>query len=565
MARLQEKAVTHVLLGVIILWSVGHTIIWLWIDTRPPRWDEAWYLTLGLKYQQALISDGMFAFFKAWLTLDQLRPSLVSVLVVPVYLLFGPGPDVALAVNCVAFVVLILAVYGLGARLAGPSVGLFAAFLVGTYPGVYGLARVFAYDFCDATLVAVALYLLLRSELFSRTRTSLFWGATLGLGVLCRGFFPIFVVGPLLVTMYALWRTGRQPGERRRYTGRNLSLALLVGVGVAAPWYAYNLPPMLARSFDAAYGAEAVGYGPGNPFTWSALLNYFINFINHHPTLLGLLLFVIAIGGLWKNWTMVVQNSAAQMAFPGQGVVFLASAVLVPYSFFSTLPSQDLKNIVPVTSAMAVLTAWGLMLVRATWLRRVLLTGGGVGMVVQFWLGTYGLAAFPKEIVFWKRPGMLKLFLLRQAPIEHNSFLFLPQQGDWRLTDILQRVSEGQARPNGQRIANRLPLLAIVPEHPALNFSTFRYYLTLRGFSVDMSHPGDPRIPDGREYRARILEADFALVKTENPGPDWLNVNNDAMIEFLRSPESGFVEIAPRFPLPDGSQAVLYAAKDGQP
>lgn len=554
------RGIHLLVLGGIILWSVGHTVIWLWIDTRPPRWDEAWYLTMSLKYQQALTSGGVLAFLKAWLTVDPQRPSLVSALAVPIYFLFGTSPDVALVVNCLAFVVLILAVYGLGRRLAGPRVGLFAAFLVGTYPGVYALARVFMLDFCNATLVAVALYLLLRTEIFAYTRASLLLGVTIGLGMLCRAFFPIFLVGPVVVTLYGMWRVTRQSGDAQVHRLRNMGLTLLVALGVTASWYAYNLVPVIKRSLSAAYGAEAFGYGPTNPFTWIALCNYLINFMTHISTMLGLLLFLIAIVVLWKQWPVVIHEEAREGTFPGYEVFLLLSSLLVAYLFFTTLPSQDTKNTAPMMPAMALVTAWGLMLVRSTWLRRLLVGGGGAGMVFQFWLGTYGLAAFPQEISIATRPDMPWVTLIRQAPMANDTTFFLPQRAEWPLTDILWRVTGGEVGPNDARTLAQPVTFAIIPDHPVLNFASFYYYTVLLGFPVNITHPGDPRIPEGRDYRRKIWEADFALIKTEQLGLQWINVNNDAMVEFLRSPDSGFVEVSPRYPLPDGSEAVLYAA-----
>src|SRR5262249_59636419 len=74
---------------------------------------------------------------------------------------------------------------------------------------------------------------------------------------------------------------------------------------------------------------------------------------------------------------------------------------------------------------------------------------------------------------------------------------------------------------------------------------------------------GNPQTAEAKNYRLHLLAVDFVVTKTGDPGPQWLNVYNEEILAFLRSPESGFVEVEPRFALPDGSQAVLYAARGG--
>jgi hypothetical protein len=103
--------------------------------------------------------------------------------------------------------------------------------------------------------------------------------------------------------------------------------------------------------------------------------------------------------------------------------------------------------------------------------------------------------------------------------------------------------------------------VAILPDHPLFNGSTFDYFARLNRLPLHIDHYGDPRVPEGQQYRVQLLGADFVITKTGDAGPAWLNVYNEEIQTFLRTPDSGFVEIEPRFPLPDGSEAVLYTAQ----
>jgi len=109
----------------------------------------------------------------------------------------------------------------------------------------------------------------------------------------------------------------------------------------------------------------------------------------------------------------------------------------------------------------------------------------------------------------------------------------------------------------------RPAVVAVLPNHPFFNASNFTYFSILKDLPVRIEQAGDPRTAEAKNYRLQLLGIDFVVTKTGDSGPQWLNVYNEEILAFLRAPESGFVEVEPRFPLPDGSQAVLYAARGG--
>lgn len=555
------------LLMAIIAFSMINAAIWLWIDTRPPRWDEAGYLNLSLKYHEALTTGGAGSFIRALIRLDRQRPTLVSALAVPGYLLFGRSTAAAMAVNVLAFVVLLLAVYRLGSRLVSPEAGVFAAFLVSSYPAVLSLSRVFVFDFWNTALVATSLYLLIRTERFSHKRASLGLGVVMGLGLLCRAFSPIFLIGPLAISLYAAWRTRTRRHERHEgeqpQAGLYWKHTLAAVLVVAGPWYVINLVPLTLRSLSATYGAEAVGFGPANPLTFRALLGYLLLFIEKQTTLVGLLLLLLALVILWRKRSSFRGRDGQTLNGARYHLWVLLSAVFLPYLFFTTLPSQDIKNITPILPAVALVSAWGLVLLSRSVLKYTLMGVSIVWFLFHFWLATYGWSALPPYIGMRIGENLPWLLFVRQGSAQADSPFFMsPQRKHWPLTEILSRVSGGTIGPNNVRILARPAVLAIIPNHPLFNGTNFTYFATLQGFPVTVVHPGDSRLPEGKEYQTQLLGVDFAVVKTGSPGSAWLNVYNKDMIAFLRSPESGFAEVAPRFPLPDGSEAIVFAANE---
>lgn len=562
--KAHERVTCLSLLCGVIAFSLVNNVIWLRIDTRPPRWDEAHYLTMSLKYHEALSQGGLAAFAKALLVVDLARPPLVPALAVPAYLLFGRSADGALVVNLLAFIMLILVVYGLGARLASPWVGLLAAFFVSTYPGIYGLSRLFYLDFFNTALVAAALYLIVRTTSFSRIGPSVALGAVIGLGLLCRAFFPVFVIAPLVVCVYSARkesRSGMWTGEDHGLSFRaNAGLVLLLSAAVAGPWYLVNLVPLARRSLSAAFGAEAVGYGPSEPLSPRAILSYLIIFIDVHTTLFGMILFLLATALLLVKRPVLLSQVFVRNAKTSHGVYFLLSSVLPPLMVFSVLPSQDPKNIAPVLPAVAVISSWGVSLLGSDRLKKALIGFAVVVSLLQFCLGTYGVPPLPEAVGLRVGSQLPDLLVYRQATANPDeAFHLLPRRENWRMSELLSRIAELPVRPNGAWITAKPAILAIIPDHALFNSNNFYYVAVLKGLSLQVEHPGDPRSPEGRNYRTQLLRVDYAVMKTGDPGPAWVNPFNMEMVEFLRSNESGFVEVPPHFPLPDGSEAILYA------
>lgn len=564
-ANRRARVWCRILLGAVIAFSLVNTILWLWIDTRPPRWDDAHYLTMSLKYHEALLSGGAMSFLGSLLTVDPMRPPLVPLLAVPAYLVLGRSADVALTVNLLALVVLILATYGLGTRLTSAWCGLLAAVFVSACPGVLALSRVFYFDLADTALVAASLYLLVLSDAFSRKGPTVLCGLAMGLGLLCRAFFPVFMIGPWGVSAYAAWSGRRQsqspqePETSRWWVGCVVSL--LVAVAVAAPWYVSNMIPLARRSLSAAYGAEAVGYGPENPLTLYAIMDYFNTVANWVG---GALLCASATVIFSRNRSRITTGTSATGLKPSYAFLTLLSSICLPFIVFATFRAQDGKNIVPIVSAVAVASAWGLSLLRRSRLKTALIGMFVAWSLFQLWIWTYtyGLPVLPQTAV--ARATILdKLvpFIFRQAPFT----LGLPRRENWKIPDILSSIVDGSGGLHGVRMMARPTIIAVVvPDHELFNQNNFSYFAALGRLPVRVEHPGDPRSPQGNDFKADLLRADFAVVKTGSPGPALLNPHSDEMAQFLRLPESGFVEIPPRFLLPDGSEAILYAAS-GRP
>jgi hypothetical protein len=118
-----------------------------------------------------------------------------------------------------------------------------------------------------------------------------------------------------------------------------------------------------------------------------------------------------------------------------------------------------------------------------------------------------------------------------------------PDPSVWPVDEIL---AETEARRGGRTVS-----LCLLANHMALNNTTFSYAARRRG--LDRVYLGgiQNEIPEW---------ADFVLVKTGDPGP-FIADSTRSILASARDPRSLFSDVfrpARRWPLPDGSEAVLY-------
>jgi hypothetical protein len=236
-------------------------------DGFPFDIDEAGYTTFGLVDYLALKSGGIHAWLNAIQgqpTFAPLVPALSSLVV-----FVKPGILDGFVVLTAFMVVLAMAVYGIGVRLAGPRLGAVAALVTATLPGAFAFSREFIFAMPVAALLACAVYALLRSDGVRRRRWAIACGAAIGLMLLSRTMAITYVPGVLLAALVVMLARGR--GE---LIGRFLNLALLVvtAVAVAATWYAKNLQSVIDYLTDYGYGKQSQFYGRSHALiSWGRL------------------------------------------------------------------------------------------------------------------------------------------------------------------------------------------------------------------------------------------------------------------------------------------------------
>ena len=147
-----------------------------------------------------------------------------------------------LAENLVFATLLALGCYKVGRLAFSPLAGLLAVVFAFGSPLIAAQFHVFMTDAPEAAMVAVSVWLVIASEGFTKLRTCALAGVAVGLGMLTKEPFPIFVLGVGLVTL------GR--GGRRAWPGVVVFAA--IALMIALPWYVHehNVDPGHRRPGD---------------------------------------------------------------------------------------------------------------------------------------------------------------------------------------------------------------------------------------------------------------------------------------------------------------------------
>src|SRR5215470_17991009 len=196
----------------------------------------------------------------------------------------------------------------------------------------------FQLDLPLASMVALALYALVRSDAFEDLPWTLGLGAVWGLGMLTKPPFALYVLPPLL---WSFWRALRAGDRGRRLAGAATALAL--GAVIAVPWYGPRLFGLPMQILNRSFKQAAEQQNP-EPLTSVALLYY----PRTLPTQIGLLSGALLLWGLW----------ALRKRREARATLWLAT--LGPFLLFSLIQNKNLRYTLPILPAAALVAAVGL-------------------------------------------------------------------------------------------------------------------------------------------------------------------------------------------------------------
>lgn len=367
------------ILCLIVAAIVALDLVWVSINERPPHWDYARHLGDSLVYYHLHIgwSDLLLP-----LQLYVVYPPLVYWVTFPFYAVFGVEQWVAVFSNVVFLSILVFATYGIGKMLWSRLVGVLAALFVVTTPLFVTMFREYMLDAPLSAMVALALYLLIRSDNFAGRRASLLLGVACGLGLLTKWTFPLSLGLPAAYAIVVATTHAIRGRSAERIV--NMLGAGLLAFAVSGVWYLHNWAAFRA---EAARGSTYAGEITGQPpvGSLSSALWYFWNLLNNQLYLIPFVFFVVGVVYVCRKDESASKNS------------HLVLSIVGTYIAYSLLWNKSFRYTMPLLPAVAVVATHWLTYLSAQARRRI--SGGLVAYcVLAFLVISFGTSHLPKEI-----------------------------------------------------------------------------------------------------------------------------------------------------------------------
>ncbi len=525
--------------------------LWVYRDDTPPSWDQAHYLNLTLTHKEALLSGGLPKFFSSLIGLQRTRAPLLTMLTVPVFVIFGAGPRHGVLVNILLWPVLLVTVFALGRRYFRASVGVLAAFLTATSPILFGLAHEFLVEFLMTVLVALTVLLSVKTDGFTRRWECAVLGVVMGLGLLTKITFPMYIVGPDFVLLVVALVSAMRPVPHERWDVRrafpiavNVGMIAALAVAVASFWYWPNLRPSWDFARSTSVGTISLTYGAAKPYTLPVLAEYAINIANTDLTWLYIAVSLIAAVSLWlaqDNRPSLVNWNAATC----QSLV-LASWIAIPFVAVALSRDRDPRFLAPAMPAFAIVVAALLSRVCQENARRGALVGLVMLAVFQLVSGPFPISFLPGQIETVTPVG--HLIYWSQKPHGYNH---APSQS-WQVDELLTYLA------TENRTASGVTALTVCSfeESPAFNSLTWGFYIHMRHLPFSFvrlrSHTVDPTELGQCDYLLSLSNLHTAF-KDLLPNNKFNRASVDADADISRL----FTPLPMTFPTSDGPVTLL--------
>lgn len=253
----------HGLLVLLCLFHVFANLWWLRADNHSILSDESLHMGYARDYYTDL-------FLRPDVPLDErladmfnrqaYYPPLMHLTGALLMGLFGYGQDTMAFAGTLYFVVLLLGVRAFAGLFLSRWHALYATFVASCTPLVFGASRNFMTDYPSAALVVWCLYLLARTDCFTRTGWVFGFALVNAAALLSRQTSLVFYLPPcaLLVVL------GLARGGQRRIVALNAVLCLVVSGALVVPWHLHHYAFLKEFWLEQFYGGQGLMTGPGS-------------------------------------------------------------------------------------------------------------------------------------------------------------------------------------------------------------------------------------------------------------------------------------------------------------
>jgi len=532
----QRVHAIHLLLAGFILLSLALNIYWIRYNTVPPTWDQAWYLENAVSFYQHLRHEGLPGLWSAYTDAFEIKAPLISLLSLPSFLTIWPGPDTAMIPNLILLVCLNVFLFLLVRQRFSETHALLAVLITSTMPVLVILSHQYLVEYGLTALVVIWMYLLYKSRFYRSRACNLWLGITLGLGLLMKVLFPLYIALPALIAFVV--RLGEEPRRQQPRALLDVAIILVVGLAVASTWYAFNWRAVTRFALTASFGENAQDYSLGNNFAWQTIVYYWKILINdalsvYYAACLGLVGLAYLLQSLIRRRRWHVSAD----------LLLLGGWFAAPFAVITVGVNKDPRFLAPALPALGIAIAWLLVAV--------------LGPRVKY--------AFPLLFVV---PALAALYLIAPVeiinlPVQYHGFVLLPdkrgdnpafacapRQENWPLVEMLAAIHKDD--PGTPRT------IYTVVDHPYLNVNTLAYYRTLHAYPLQvLTLAYWPKDAPQSQVRDALNQAQYLILKTGNQGPAFTTWRDDQVRADLEAGALPFQRWQ-TYDLPDGSVCEIY-------
>lgn len=348
LSRVRSLPLPILLLGALILARLALAAWWLAVDagvmdTESARhlqmtWNAAWAIRDG---------DDVLIFFGAATE----YPPLLHLLGYAGSVIGGLNVDSMVAAQDVVFIpALAIGCYGAGSVAYGRTAGLLAAVFALGAPIAVSVFHMYLIDTSEAAMAAVAVWAILASDRFARTGVAALAGVAVGLGMLSKQNFPIFVAGLLAVVLAR--------GGWRHWRGLLAFAGIALLISVSWYWSEIERTLDLLRGASVAPAAPSAEPGAAQPSRWTAANLAWYGWATLNASILAPLT-LMSLGGalaLSRRW---LRSRARDDVTPE-----LVVGGLVAYGALTWISLKDPRYALPALVYVAVLGAGWIPLLR---------------------------------------------------------------------------------------------------------------------------------------------------------------------------------------------------------
>jgi hypothetical protein len=235
-------------------------------------------------------------------------------------------------------------------------------------------------------------------------------------------------------------------------------------------------------------------------------------------------------------------------------VVFLLCWISIPYLAFLNF-YKDPRYTMPYLPAVAIITAWGLALLRPRAVRVGAIALLSAYAVFQFVGLGWGLSERLPAGLLPRRVDMCVGSTCLPVYAEEVHIASPPRVENWQVQAILHDLP----RSSQPRSETEFLRLAVLPNAARFEPTEFRYYALIEHLPIEIFNI--PSISEAGDAQAKILASDYVIAKTGDLGPPWSLRHVSSLSEELRDPASELgrhFELVKLYDLPGGSIGELY-------